>query len=162
MKKILLLFLAVILTNSSFAQEEKSLRFIFMMDDNLGTMYNSTFSFIKDSVQYDCDVKYDYGCLSMTADNYQKISEYKGMIIFRFSSQLIEYEIPFWSSWLRQRYTIFRVYNRNNFKYKRKYPRFEKNKKYYYCVTIPECSIYPVNYKDAKKEKQKVVCVTNL
>lgn len=99
----------------------------------------------------------------MTTDDFQKIKDYYGEMLFRFRWIDIKkqsekyYEIPLDSRLLTQNsYTILKVFNRKKLKYRFKYPRIAKDKNYYYYIKTSQAyDIVPVGYKKCNKETRK-------
>jgi len=107
------------------------------------------------------EVEYDPGNLMVNQIDYKKLKMAKSDLVLYFEyyqyegskQTLYNYELPFSPDWLDQDYTVLRIYNLDNKKYKGVFEPLDKGRNYTYELDYPGGQMLRVRNKGKKNRE---------
>lgn len=138
--------------NYAYSQtDEKSLDFIIVIDENIaiGSIAKLKMNVETEDSSRVIELNYHPGNLTMSNDEYELLtSDFAKEITLTFDyyeyigkqQNIYNYEIDFETGWIKEPYSILRVYNLNKKKYRKRFDPLSKEKNYTFELESPRGS----------------------
>lgn len=142
----------VSMCNYAYSQtDEKSLDFIIVIDENIaiGSIAKLKMNVETEDSSRVIELNYHPGNLTMSNDEYELLtSDFAKEITLTFDyyeyigkqQNIYNYEIDFETGWIKEPYSILRVYNLNKKKYRKRFDPLSKEKNYTFELESPRGS----------------------
>jgi hypothetical protein len=160
--RILFIIYTLLISIGLFAQEERKMTFVLMINEALPVASIARSQIILDNGTK-VSVGYIPGALIFSESNYQQLLEAKSdSLILAFDyyeyegkkQKVYNFELPFHKGWLNQSYMVMKVYNLEKRKYKGVFEPLDKDRNYTFELDYPGGQMLRVRNKVKKKRNK--------